>query len=128
MRSAVRSTKPARILVVEDHTGTARGLRALLVSRGYRVDLATDGSAALQQAAAREYRLVVADCDLGGQDGTELVRRIRSLYPALPVLVVTARDREVVLAMLVELGLEDCLEKPVHPEALLDAVERHLRP
>jgi DNA-binding response OmpR family regulator len=116
------------VLVIEDHAGAARGLRALLLSRGYRVDLAMDAAEALRRVADRSYGLVVADCDLGEQDGSKLVARIRKLCPSLSVLVVSARDRKSLLDLFPGLDLRDCLEKPVDPVALLAAVERHLRP
>lgn len=116
------------VLVIEDHRGTARGLRALLVSRGYGVDVAMDASAAIERMAGAEYKLVVADWDLNGQDGSMLMERIKRRRPAIPLLVVTARDRKSVLEVLPELEIEDCLQKPVEAEALLEAVERHLRP
>jgi DNA-binding response OmpR family regulator len=121
---AMRIVRPARILVIEDHAGAARGLRALLCSRGHQVEVAPDAAAALARAGEEELDLVVADCDLGEQDGTEVVRAIRARRPALPILVVTARDRSRVLERLEGLDPRDCFQKPVQPDALLAAVER----
>ncbi len=128
MQSATLPANPAGVLVVEDDEGTARSLRTLLASRGYRVDVALSAPVALRKATEHTYELVVADCDLGEQDGAELVRGIRRLHPGLPVLVVSARDRQAVLVALEGLDHRDCLEKPVLAETLLAAVERHLRP
>jgi DNA-binding response OmpR family regulator len=114
------------VLLIEDDQGSARGLRTLLVSRGYRVDVAADAGDALLRAEDGTYDLVVADCDLGGQDGTEVVKSLRQRRPELPVLVVTARDRGGVLASLDGLAGEDCFEKPVRPEDLLAAVKKRL--
>jgi len=128
MQPAILPASPAGVLVIEDDEGTARSLRTLLASRGYPVDVALSAPVALRKATERAYGLVVADCDLGEQDGAEVVRGIRRLHPGLPILVVTARDRQAVLVALEGLDQRDCLEKPVHAEALLAAVERHLRP
>ncbi len=115
-----------RILVVEDDRGIAQGLRALLSSRGYEVDLASAPETALRRLTERHYSLVVADFDLGEQDGLEVVRKLRSLHPGLPVLAVTAVDLAAATSAAEELGLEECFEKPVDPEELLRAVVRHL--
>lgn len=118
----------ACVLLIEDHEGSARGLRELLLSRGYRVDVERDGGAGLLRATEGEYALVVADCDLGRCDGTDIVRRIRAERPGLPVLVVTARDRSGVLERLKGAGVAECFEKPVPADRLLAAVERRLNP
>ncbi len=128
MPQQVDATPRFRVLVVEDHDGSARGLRALLRARGYRVDVASDAAAALRQATENEYVLVVADCDLGGQDGTELVRTLRRIHPSIRFLMVTARSRDSVLGCVAGLTIDDCLQKPVDPELLLAAVETRTGP
>jgi two-component system response regulator PhoP len=100
----------------------------LLASRGYRVDVETDATAGLLRAVQGEYALVVADCDLGRDDGADVVRRILRDRPDVPVLVVTARDRQSVLERLEGSGVAECLEKPVSPERLIAAVEERLSP
>lgn len=128
MRTIARPSAPPRVLLIEDNPGTARGLRELLISRGYGVDVETDAVAGLRRATEGDYGLVVTDCDLGRQDGAEIVRRIRLLKPDVPVLVVTARDRGGVIEGLGAVGVVECLEKPVRPETLLAAVERRFNP
>lgn len=117
---------PRRVLVIEDYAPAARGLRALLVSRGYGVDLAADSTDALRRVMEQSYGLVVADFDLGVEDGVDLVRRIRRLRPGLPVLAVTARDLDTTGDLAREGAIEELLEKPVDPRLLLAAVERYL--
>src|SRR6188768_2853015 len=98
LKAPARPARSRRVLLIEDDRGSARGLRALLAARGYRVDVAGDAAAAHASAMRTSYDLVVADCDLEGEDGTEVVRRIREERPEIPILVVTARDRVGVLA------------------------------
>ncbi len=112
------------VLVVEDDRGIAQGLRALLVSRGFAVDVETEPQAALQRASEHGYHVVVADFDLGDQDGLDLVRRLRDLCPRLPILAVTAIDRSEALRASEDLDLQGCFEKPVDPEQLMEAVAR----
>lgn len=116
-----------RVLVVEDDRGIALGLRALLISRGFVVDVEDDPDAALRRVSEQHYDVVVADFDLGDRNGLDLVRRIRNLRPDLPVLAVTAVDRSEALRVSEDLGLVGCFEKPVDPERLIDAVIQHAR-
>jgi DNA-binding response OmpR family regulator len=122
-----RRLESERILVVEDDTGTARGLRALLQSRGYQVEVTDDASTAVDRLAEGGYGLVLTDLDLGAVDGTALVLELRASKPDLPLLVVTARDAPVRERVLAELPPGHVLEKPVDPERLLDAVDASMR-
>ena len=118
----------SRVLVVEDHPGIALGLQALLNSRGYTVRLASCIEAALDELECGSYGLVVADFDLGDQDGLSLVRELRVKHPTIPVLAVTAVDRAEAAEAAAGLSVAECLEKPVDPELLIAAVARHLGP
>ena len=124
--SSADSTDGPRILVVEDHPGIAQGLRALLGSRGYLVELASCVETALRELDSTTYHLVVADFDLGSEDGLSVVRALRVRHPSIPVLAVTAVDRAEASEAAAELELADCLEKPVDPERLVAAVARHI--
>ena len=115
------------VLVVEDDRGIAQGLRALLISRGFTVDVEAEPDAALQRVNDQGYHVVVADFDLGDQSGLDLVRRLRNLSPQLPILAVTAIDRCEALRASQDLDLQGCFEKPVDPEQLVDAVMRNAR-
>ncbi|MDX1388329.1 MAG: response regulator [Acidobacteriota bacterium] len=120
--ASIATQKRRSVLVVEDDRGIAQGLRALLISRGFVVDVEADPDAALRRVSERTYHVVVADFDLGDQDGLDLVRRVRDLCPKLPILAVTAIDRADALRASEDLELQGCFEKPVDPEQLMDAV------
>ena len=82
---------PIRVLLVEDHAFTRDGLRATL---GLEPDLrvvaeARSGEEALELLARVTVDVAVLDIGLPGMDGVELVRHVRRLRPALPVLVVS---------------------------------------
>ena len=125
--AGIESDCEGRVLVVEDDRGIALGLRALLISRGFVVDVEYDPDAALRRVSEQHYDVVVADFDLGDRDGLDLVRRVRNLSPDLPVLAVTAVDHAEAMRACEDLGLVGCFEKPVDPERLIDAVVHHAR-
>src|SRR5437773_9025101 len=84
--------EPARLLVVEDDRRIASLLKRALVKAGYKVDVALDGPAALEQASVQPPDLVLLDVMLPEIDGMEVARRLRSTGVAVPILMLTARD------------------------------------
>jgi CheY-like chemotaxis protein len=81
----------ARILVVDDDPLAARALAAVLRQDGFRVDVATDGAAAIQRLARPPMpgALIVA-LNLPGVDGATVAAFARSRDPVLPVIFLTA--------------------------------------
>jgi DNA-binding response OmpR family regulator len=128
MTEVRRGTKTASILVIEDHAATARGLCALLRTRGHRVDSATDADSGVARVQKKRYDLVLTDLDLGDEHEPTVLARMRITRPGLAVLVVSARDRASVLRSIEDPSGVDYLEKPVDPERLLAAVEALLPP
>ncbi len=66
-----------RVLVVDDEPQLVRALRINLRARGYEVDAAADGRAALDLAARRHPDVVVLDLGLPDMDGVEVIRGLR---------------------------------------------------
>ena len=81
-----------RILVVEDDDRIAAIVRDGLSRKGYRVELAADGPAALAAVGAQPFDLVVLDLLLPGMDGVEVCQRLRT-RGGPPVIMLTARCR-----------------------------------
>lgn len=80
------------ILCVDDNEQTLSIRTFLLETRGYRVLNATNATEALdilKDAQAGTLDLLIADLLLPGMDGNELVRRAKSIHPALPALIVS---------------------------------------
>ena len=116
-----------RLLIVEDDRKlaefVARGLRA----ERFAVDLAADGQEGLQHLASYEYDLLILDLMLPQLSGSELLRRVRTSKPTLPVLVLTARDATEDKVAHFEAGADDYLTKPFDFAELLVRVKALLR-
>lgn len=116
-----------RLLIVEDDPKladfVARGLRA----ERFAVDVAADGLAGLQHLEAYSYDLLLLDLMLPRLSGTELLQRVRAMQPALPVLVLTARDATEDKVRHFEAGADDYLTKPFDFAELLVRVKALLR-
>jgi DNA-binding response OmpR family regulator len=119
----------SRVLVVEDEAHLAKGLRFNLEAEGYRVDVAADGEAAIEQLSAKDehFDVVVLDVMLPGLNGFEVASAIRQAKNYVPVLMLTARDRpEDVLAGFAA-GADDYLPKPFELRIFLARLQGLLR-
>jgi DNA-binding response OmpR family regulator len=116
----------ARILIVEDDVAIASGLSRVLSAQGYDVRTAARGRAALD-AVDGSTALVVLDLGLPDIDGIEVCRRLRSRFPGLAILVLTARDQELDVVAGLDAGADDYLVKPFRLAELLARVRAHLR-
>jgi two-component system response regulator MprA len=116
-----------RILVVDDDPKVLSLMRRGLSFAGYTVDLAADGSEALELARERPPELVVLDLMLPGLDGLEVCRRLRAGDPELPVLMLTAKGRVSDRVAGLDAGADDYLVKPFAFDELLARIRALLR-
>ena len=115
-----------RILVVDDEPAIQRALGPLLRTRGFDVEAATTGAAALRLASAHPPALIVLDLGLPDLDGTEVCKRLRS-WSAVPIIVLSARGAEADKVQALDLGADDYVTKPFGPEELLARIRVALR-
>ncbi len=99
------------VLIVEDDEETRRALVRDLVSRGYRVEEAADGRAALQRWEIRRPDVVLLDLGLPDMDGLDIVREIRR-DAATPIVILSGRYEEREKVMALESGADDYVTKP----------------
>ena len=117
---------PMRILVVDDEEEPRRRLSDLLQSSGYVVMEASSGREALAMLQDEELDLVITDIVMPEMDGLELVHRMKSEYPALKAIVLSASDYSqdgIFLKMAQVLGAAGAFKKSISAERLLEAVE-----
>jgi len=117
----------ARILVVEDHTDLALGLRNNLEIEGYEVRVAETGRSGLEQAGRWKPDLVILDLMLPELDGFRVLRALRARGDAVPILILTARGEEADKVRGLRLGADDYVTKPFGLLELLARVEALLR-
>jgi DNA-binding response OmpR family regulator len=107
-----------RLLVVEDDVRLADMLARSLRERGYAVDLAADGDAAIFQAAVNPYDALILDIGLPRKDGIEVSRELRRRGLQVPILMLTARDTLPDRVTGLDAGADDYLTKPFELEEL----------
>jgi two-component system, OmpR family, response regulator len=101
-----------RVLIVEDEPKMAALLQRGFAEAGYAADAVGDGPAALLQATAVPYDVVVLDLMLPGMDGVEVCRALRERDVWVPVLMLTARDAIDDRVAGLDAGADDYLVKP----------------
>ncbi|GEP04326.1 hybrid sensor histidine kinase/response regulator [Methylobacterium oxalidis] len=119
--------RPLRILLVEDNAQVAEVAGAVLTERGHAVTATGDALEALRVLATDQpFDLVLSDLIMpGGLSGFDLAQRVRSRWPALPVLLATGYSDQAAKALGDGFPL---ISKPYEPAALLLAVERAAAP
>jgi len=115
------------VLVVEDEPGIARFVRRGLESAGFTVEVAVDGPNGLAAADRDDIALVILDLGLPGMTGEEVLVRLRRSRPALPVIVLTAKDAVADRVANLDAGADDYLVKPFSFAELLARVRARLR-
>jgi DNA-binding response OmpR family regulator len=118
-----------RVLIVEDETHLAEGLRFNLEAEGYEADVVETGEAALERllGGAARYDLVVLDVMLPGRDGFEIAIELRQARQFLPILMLTARGRPEDVLRGFAAGADDYLPKPTELAILLARIGGLLR-
>lgn len=112
-----------KVLVVEDDPMLRDGLVDLLQGAGHEVVSKTDGAAGLQAGREDAFDLVILDLMLPKLDGIEICRRLRTVRPGLPILMLTARGAEEDKVKGLKAGADDYVTKPFGVRELLARVE-----
>jgi len=118
-----------RILVVDDHEDNIELLRARLEARGYEVEGASDGQAALDAVYRTCPDLILLDVMMPKMDGMEVVKRLNSdkKLPFIPVIMQTALDSTENKVEGLDAGADDYITKPINFAELEARVNSLLR-
>ena len=114
------------ILIADDEANIRDLARLYLEKEGFRVRMAVDGAAALEEVRRDPPALLVLDLMMPRMDGWEVCRRVRA-ESNLPILMLTARDQDIDKIVGLEMGADDYLTKPFNPRELVARVRAILR-
>ena len=125
---SVTRVKKKTVFIVDDHPLLRQGL-ALLVNR--EPDLAVCGEAeeaqtAMKEIAAKKPDILIADISLNGPDGLDLLKNLRTLYPGLPVLILSMHDESIYAERALRARDNGYIMKAEATEKVLVAVRRIL--
>jgi two-component system, OmpR family, phosphate regulon response regulator PhoB len=122
----VNTEGAVRILVVEDDPDISDLLKRVLESDGYEVEMASDSAGALRAVAADEPDLVLLDVVLGGEDGRDLLVKLREKSD-VPAVFLTGRGLEGDRIAGLRMGADDYIVKPFSRGELSARIETVLR-
>ncbi len=115
------------VLTVEDDRAVRRGIVDSLKFSGYRTLDTECGATGAEMALSRDPDLVLLDLALPGLPGMQVLSKIRSALPTLPVIILTARGNESDRVAGLQAGADDYVVKPFSMKELLARVEAVLR-
>lgn len=115
------------ILVVDDNKVVLEFLLLLLSKHGLSVIGAASGGECLEIVKTRQVDLIILDVMMPLMDGLQVCQELKKLCPAVPVILLTARDDMVTRAAAMDLGVSEFVAKPVNNRDLLNRVRTQLR-
>ncbi|WP_027488173.1 response regulator [Allorhizobium undicola] len=101
----------SRILVVDDEPQIQRFLKPALTAAGFDTVEALTGAEALKAVATQAPDLVILDLGLPDMDGKDIIANLRG-WSDVPIIILSARDRESEKIAALDLGADDYVEKP----------------
>ena len=126
--SQVDAVEPQSLLIVEDESHLARGLRLNFELEGFEVRIAETGREAFAHLArARPFSAIVLDVTLPDMDGFDICRRLRDVGDYTPVIMLTARSLTEDRVEGLESGADDYITKPFELEELVARVRSAIR-
>ncbi len=115
-----------KVLLADDHRIVREGLRRVLEDSNEIkvVAEAADGETAFDEAMEKKPDVAVIDISMPGMDGLEVVTRMTSYCPDIPVLILTMHDEEQYVIRAIEAGAMGYVTKQSAPEQLVEAVKK----
>ncbi len=117
---------PKRILLIDDDALLRRSLAFNLEQAGYQTHTAANAEDGITIAASQRPDLILLDINLPGMDGLDALKKLR-IEQHIPVILLTARRRELDEVLGLELGADDYVTKPFDINVLLAHIKAVLR-
>ena len=117
-----------RILIVDDHAIVRRGLRELLSDEfhGAAFGEASDAQQALEELRKKEWDVALLDIALPGKSGLDLLKELKTEWPKLPVLILSAHPEDQFAVRALKAGAGGYMTKESAPEELAKAIRKIL--
>jgi len=115
-----------RVLIVDDHAIVRRGLRELLSDEfhGAAFGEASDARQALEQLRKKEWDVALLDIALPGKSGLDLLKELKTEWPKLPVLILSAHPEDQFAVRALKAGAGGYMTKESAPEELAKALRK----
>jgi len=120
-------TGQPQVLLMEDESSVAEGLKIILSEEGYGVDLAMTGQSALDTLSQKDFDLLVADIRLPDMSGMDVIKQVREKQPDTKVIAITGYSSLNSAVDAMRAGVSDYLAKPFTEEEFMATVERAMK-
>jgi DNA-binding NarL/FixJ family response regulator len=117
--------KSLSVLLVDDHLLFRKGISAAIndIRPAWNFTEAANGLEALRIAESETFDLAIVDVQMPVMGGIEFTRRIKTLHPHIPVIILTQFDEQSLILHFLQMGVNGFMSKNSDPEELVDAVE-----
>ncbi|MFH0895192.1 MAG: bifunctional response regulator/alkaline phosphatase family protein [Bacteroidota bacterium] len=116
----------AKILWADDEIDLLRPYILFLEEKGYKVETVNNGQDAIDQVQKIIFDIVILDENMPGIPGLETLEKIKTIYPNLPIIMVTKSEEEAIMDNAIGSKISDYLIKPVNPNQLLLSLKKNL--
>ena len=116
-----------KLLVVDDDPRLRDLLRRYLGENGFTVFVAENGVAMNRRWLRERFDALILDLMMPGEDGLQILRRLREQKDMTPIIMLTARGEDVDRIVGLEMGADDYIPKPFNPRELLARIHAVLR-
>ena len=123
----MRATEQARILIIDDDETIRKSIASVLKNKGYLVDSAESGQAAIGKSETEIYDLALIDIRLPDMDGVQLLTAMKETTPKMVKIIITGYPSLQNAMEAVNRGADGYIVKPVKMDELLKTVEEHLK-
>ncbi len=115
-----------KVLIADDHAIVRKGLKEILreASETTQVGEASNGAEALAQVEAESWDVVVLDITMPGQNGLEVLKKLKETHPKLPVLMLSMHSGYHYVMGSLKSGASGYLNKETAPEELVTAIRK----
>ena len=117
-------TAKYRVLIVDDEDDSRRELAEYLSGKGYDVDEARDGAEARQRCETVSPDFVISDMRMPRMSGDRFIRWLRTIDPAVPVVVITGSYTEADTELALRSGATTVMKKPIRLGDLVALIEQ----
>ncbi|MFO7617262.1 MAG: response regulator, partial [Bacteroidales bacterium] len=117
-------SKSISILWADDEIDLLRPHILLLEGKGFEVVTASNGEDAIDRVTERDFDLIFLDENMPGLTGLQVLTRIKTISPNIPVVMITKSEEEDIMDEAIGSKIADCLIKPVNPKQVLLTIKK----
>ncbi len=118
--------RKVKILWTDDEIDVLRSHILFLEEKGFIIETATNGDAAIEWVKQSDFDLIFLDEHMPGMSGLETLKIIKSIAPDIPVVMITKSEEENIMEEAIGSNIDDYLIKPVNPNQILHSIKKNI--